>query len=73
MTLRGNEQIPAGDTLVVQRGNLKSEAYVVQVDQVFMPFRGYTTNVILARGTGFIGAKGLEFLSEVVGQFDHDG
>lgn len=56
MRLRGNERIKAGMQLELRRGegNVKSSAYITQVDHEFSPFQGFYTNIVIERGTGFI-------------------
>ena len=56
MRLRGNERIKAGMQLELTRGegNVKSSAYITQVDHEFSPFQGFYTNIVIERGTGFI-------------------
>jgi hypothetical protein len=56
MRLRGNERVKAGMQLELTRGggNVKSSAYVTQVDHEYIPYQGFFTNVIFERGTGFI-------------------
>lgn len=54
------ECMKAGDYALFQFGNIMSEAYVVQIDDEFMPFNGYTTTLIFERGTGFSERAGMD-------------
>lgn len=56
MRLSGNERIKAGRQIELTRGegNVKSSAYITQVDHEYSPFQGFYTNIIFERGTGFI-------------------
>jgi hypothetical protein len=43
----------AGDYARFQFGSTESIGYVVQIEHEFAPFRGFTTNLVFERGTGF--------------------
>jgi hypothetical protein len=49
----GIEVMKAGDYAMFRMGRLSWEAYVVQIDHEFLPYQGYTTTLMLERGTGF--------------------
>lgn len=54
------EAMKAGDYALFQFGNITSEAYVVQIDDEFLPFQGYTTTLVFERGTGFVERASME-------------
>lgn len=56
MRIRGNERVKAGLQIELNRGggNVKSTAYITQVDHEYTPYQGYFTNIVFERGTGFI-------------------
>lgn len=49
----GKEAMKAGDYARFKFGNITSEAYVVQIDDEFIPYQGYITTLSFERGTGF--------------------
>jgi len=53
-TLRGSEDIKVGRYLRLTRGDLTSEAYMTRVGHNISPLQGWTTQVTLERGTGFV-------------------
>jgi hypothetical protein len=50
----GDENIKPGKYTPLTRGALTSSYYVTQVQHVFLPFRTWTTELTLERGTGFL-------------------
>lgn len=60
MHVDGKECMKAGDYAQFLFGNITSEAYVVQIDDEFLPFQGYTTTLTFERGTGFVERAGLD-------------
>lgn len=52
--VRGDETLRIGRYLQLTRGDLTSEYYLTQVAQTFAPFRSWTANLTLERGTGFL-------------------
>lgn len=50
----GKEAMKAGDYAEFSTGRIKFLAYVVQIDDEFLPFQGYTTTVVYERGEGFV-------------------
>lgn len=54
LRVRGNEQIKPGMMVDIVRRNFTESVYAVGVDQEFVPFQGYFTNITFERGTGFI-------------------
>lgn len=60
MRVGGKECMKAGDYAQFIIGNMTSEGYVVQMDDEFLPYQGYTTTLIFERGTGFAERTGLE-------------
>lgn len=56
----GKECMKAGDYAEFLMGNMTSEAYVVQIDDEFLPFQSYTTTLTFERGTGFAERAGLD-------------
>lgn len=52
--MRGSgEHMKAGDYAVLQFGNIIHEAYVVQIDDEFVPYQGYHTTLTFERSNGF--------------------
>lgn len=49
----GKEPMKAGDYARFLMGNMPFDAYVVQIDDEFLPFQGYTTSLTFERGEGF--------------------
>lgn len=56
----GRECMKAGDYAQFLMGNVFYEAYVVQMDDEFIPYQGYTTTLALERCTGFVERSGLD-------------
>ncbi len=56
----GLECMKAGDYAQILIGNMTSEAYVVQIDDEFLPYQGYTTTLTVERCTGFAERTGLD-------------
>lgn len=56
----GLECMKAGDYAQFLMGNMTSEAYVVQMDDEFIPYQGYTTTLTFERCTGFVERTGAE-------------
>jgi uncharacterized protein YhfF len=54
------ELMRAGDYAIIQNGQIKSMAYVHQIDHEFMPFQSYTTTLTYSRGEGFINRASLD-------------
>jgi hypothetical protein len=54
------EHLKAGDYVKIIRGKISFIAYVVQIDDNFMPFRGYTSTLQLERCEGFVERVKLE-------------
>lgn len=50
---KSGECMKAGDYAQIQFGTMSWEAYVVQIDDEFAPYQGYTTTLTFERGTGF--------------------
>lgn len=48
------ECMKAGDYANFQTGRIEHLAYVVQIDDEFLPFQSYTTTLVIERGEGFI-------------------
>lgn len=53
LRIKGNSDLKAGIYLRVRRGSFSAEYYVHRVQQDFVPFQGWMTNVFVDRGTGF--------------------
>jgi hypothetical protein len=49
----GKEMMKAGDYGRFKQGRLTWDAYIVQIDDEFIPFQGYTATLTLERGEGF--------------------
>jgi hypothetical protein len=68
MRADGKEAMKAGDYARFQVGRYTWDAYVVQIDHEFVPYQGYTTNLVLERGEGFAkrvtGNNGSPWLTE---------
>ncbi|EDY2030043.1 hypothetical protein GTB64_004485 [Salmonella enterica] len=47
------DALKAGDYITVLDGQLTWQAYVISVQDAYMPFRGYTTSLGFERGSGF--------------------
>lgn len=56
----GKECMKAGDYAEFYMGNLYCEAYVVQIDDEFIPYQGYTATLSIERCTGFAERSGLD-------------
>lgn len=54
MTIKGNENIRAGNYLKLHRGNFTALYYIVNVEHQFSPFNKYETVLQLDRGLGFV-------------------
>jgi hypothetical protein len=55
LSMRGNEKIKAGMQLHLKRGSGKvTSFYITKVDHNYEPFRTFTTQLTLERGTNFI-------------------
>lgn len=54
MTIKGNENIRAGNYIELLRGTFTALYYVVQVEHQFSPFNRFTTVLQLDRGLGFV-------------------
>ncbi len=52
--LRGSEHFKPGRYLTLNRGSMRAEYYVTQIDQDFIPFNSFKTTATFERGTGFI-------------------
>ena len=50
----GSECMKAGDYAKFRTGQLEFLAYVVQIEDEFLPFQSYTTSLIYERGEGFV-------------------
>ena len=50
----GSEDIQIGQYLEVTRGSLKSTSYISQVDHTYVVYQGWTTNIQVIRGDGFL-------------------
>jgi hypothetical protein len=53
-TLKGNPELKIGKYLHLTRGSFAGDYYMTGVDHTFSPFRDWTTQVTVERGTGFI-------------------
>lgn len=54
MRKEGKEAMKVGDYAEFSTGRIKFLAYVVQIEDEFIPFQGYTTTLVFERGEGFI-------------------
>ncbi len=54
MTLKGSEDYQIGQYLQLTRGSIVSEAYIASVSHAYAPLQGWTSNLMLERGNGFI-------------------
>lgn len=54
MTLRGRPDVVAGKYIDLTRGSFTGSYYVTAVSQMFSPFQDWTTQLEVARGTGFL-------------------
>jgi hypothetical protein len=54
ISAKGSEDIQIGQYLEATRGSLKSTSYIIQVDHTFAVYQGWTTNIQVIRGDGFL-------------------
>lgn len=54
------EAMKAGDYVLLQTGRIEFIAYVVQIDDEFLPFQSYTTSLTYERGEGFVTRSRME-------------
>jgi hypothetical protein len=54
MDAKGNEKIRPGRYLPLRRGDFSALYYVRAVNHKYVPFHGYTTSLLVDRGTGFL-------------------
>lgn len=54
ITIRGNENIRAGNFVKINRGTFSAMYYVVQVDHQYSPFNRFLTVLTVDRGMGFV-------------------
>ena len=60
MRASGSEPMKAGDYAMFVRGRLPWQAYVVQIDDEFLPYQSYLTSLTFERGEGFVERSKME-------------